>query len=105
MTQVADGTLRHLKGVAEGEHTPGDVKNAAAVKVKTAQAKVAALADPAASYDKAYANFTTLLDALDKALDAVNMELYYMGGEEYQKWARAQFLEEKKTVERLGQKQ
>jgi hypothetical protein len=69
LTQVADGTLRHLKGVAEGEHTPGDVKNAAAVKVKTAQAKVAALADPAASYDKAYANFTTLLDALDKALD------------------------------------
>ena len=43
--------------------------------------------------------------ALDKALDAVNMELYYMGGEEYQKWARAQFLEEKKTVDRLGQKQ
>jgi hypothetical protein len=69
LTQVADGTLRHLKGVAEGEHTPGDVKKAAAVKVKTAQAKVAALADPASSYDKAYANFTTLLDALDKALD------------------------------------
>jgi tripartite-type tricarboxylate transporter receptor subunit TctC len=42
---------------------------------------------------------------LHKALDATNMELFYMAGEEYLKWARAQYAEEKKTVERLGAKQ
>lgn len=40
--------------------------------------------------------------ALAKALDAVNMELYYMAPAEYLKWARNQFLEEKKVVESLG---
>jgi tripartite-type tricarboxylate transporter receptor subunit TctC len=42
--------------------------------------------------------------ALHKALEATNMELFYMAGAEYQKWAREQFAEEKKTVERLGMK-
>ncbi len=39
--------------------------------------------------------------ALDKTLDAVNMEFFYMAGDEYMKWVRDTFAEEKKSHERL----
>ena len=69
LPQIADGTLTKLKAVAEDEKKAGETRKAASAKAATWAAKVAVCADPAPAYDKAYANFTTLLDALDKALD------------------------------------
>lgn len=39
--------------------------------------------------------------ALEKALDAVNMELFYMAGEDYMKWIRETNEEERKAYERI----
>ena len=69
LPQIADGTLTKLKAVAEDDKKPGESRKAASSKVAVWEAKKAVCADPAPAYDKAYANFTTLLDALDKALD------------------------------------
>jgi hypothetical protein len=68
LPQVAEGTLARLHSLAS--KTESDtVKAAVALKVTAASDKLAKMADPAAMFDKANVQFTTLLDALDKALD------------------------------------
>lgn len=40
-----------------------------------------------------------------KAIDRLGMEPYYMGTEEYARWARRTYEEERRAVERLGLRQ
>ena len=73
LPQVAEGNLSRLTALAAS--TPHDaVKAAAAIKVTAATEKLAKFAAPAEMFDKANANFTIVLDALDKALDRPDVE-------------------------------
>jgi glutathione S-transferase len=68
LPQVAEGTLARLNSLAASTESD-TVKAAVAIKVTAASDKLAKMADPVSMFDKANAQFTTLLDALDKALD------------------------------------